>query len=226
MAYPWNEPSRPAAPDRDAFAELRRISVELRALRQATGAAARPEARFAGRDGSGTVTVTVDGRQHVRDVALDSRWEQRLPRDGVGDALMRAYGDAVCQMLTASVEAYDQAERETDGALLEQQARADVQGHRRRHVDPEDLLYDVQEQLRQIEMLQRYGDTPAPVVPAARDATVSGPGGFIEITVRGRQISDIRVLLSRLPASSTNGAVAQEAMAAFRAAARAAEARN
>jgi hypothetical protein len=226
VAYHQDEPPRFAVRDLDVFAELRRISVELRALSQATSAPAGSGARFNGRDTSETVTVTVDGRQHVQDIVLDPRWEQRLPRDGVGAALMQAYGEAVSRMLTSSAEAFDQAEQDTDRALLHQQARTDLDGYRPRNIAPEDLLYEVQDQLRQIEALQRYGDAPSLSLPTRRDATVAGPAGFVEITVHAGQVNDIRVLLHRLPPMTTNGAVAQEAMGAFRAAARVALARS
>lgn len=222
MAYPGYEPARSAPQDLDVFSELRRISVELRALSQAANAAVRPAARFEGYDSSGTVTIAIDGRQHVQQVRLDPRWAQRLPRDGVGEALMQAYGEAVGELLTASSEAFDEADQEADRARLEQQVDAELGSYRRRYVAPEDLLDEVHEQLRQVEMLQRYGDTPSVPARGRGDVTVSGPAGFVEITVRGGQIGGIRVLLSRLPAMATNGTIAQEAMAAFRAAALAA----
>ncbi len=216
-ASAWSTPA-----DREVFAELRRISVGLRALSRAASATNQPSARFQGQDSSGTVTIAVDGRQQVQDVHFDARWVQRLPRDGVGDALQQAYGAAVGRMLTAGAEAFEQAEHDADPAALRQQVDAELKSGRRRYVDPADLADEVRRELRQIEMLQRYGDAPA--VPAAgRDATVSGPAGFVEIAVRGGQIDGIRVLLSRLPVMATNGTLAQESLAAFRAAARAAQ---
>jgi hypothetical protein len=46
------------------------------------------------------------------------------------------------------------------------------------------------------------------------------------MTLSSGQISGIRVLLSRMPPMATNGTLAQEALGAFRAAARAAESRG
>jgi DNA-binding protein YbaB len=216
------EPAPTTPRDVDVLAELRRISVELRALSGSATAAVGREATFRGRDGSATVTVTINGRQHVQDVHVDARWAQRLPRDGVGDALMQAYGDAVGQVLTAAAQAVEQAARDVDEPGLHQQVEAELRSHRRRYVAPEDLVDHVRRELRQIDMLQRYGDTPTGAAAGPRDATVYGPGRFVEVTVRGGQISGVRVLLSRLPYMATNGTLAQEALAAFRAAADAA----
>ncbi|MEU7904992.1 YbaB/EbfC family nucleoid-associated protein [Actinoplanes sp. NPDC049118] len=224
MAYPHGGPPRPAPPGDDVFSRLRRVSVELRALSQATNAAVRPGARFEGRDGSGTVTVTVDGRQLVEQVHFDPRWDQRLHRESLGEALMQAYGEAVGELLTAGAQAFEEAARDVDDARLEQEAEDDLRSHRRRHLAPDELLGEVQDQLRQIEMLERYGDNPDVALPQRRDTSVTGPSGFLEITVQGGQIHGIRVLLSRLPAMATNGTLAQEALGAFRAAARAAQA--
>ncbi|GID96297.1 YbaB/EbfC family nucleoid-associated protein [Amorphoplanes digitatis] len=210
-----------AHPHDDVFSRLRRVSVELRTLSQATSATVRPGARFEGRDGSGTVAVTVDGRQRVERVHFDPRWDQRLARERLGGALMQAYGEAVCDLLTAGARAFEDAERDVDRADLERRAEDDLRSHRRRYLAPDELLGDVQDQLRQIEMLQLYGDNPDVRAPEHHDATVTGPSGFIEITVQSGQIHDIRVLLSRLPAMAANGDLAREALGAFHAAARA-----
>ncbi|MET8151536.1 YbaB/EbfC family nucleoid-associated protein [Actinoplanes sp. NPDC049668] len=209
-----------AQPRDDVFLRLRRVSVELRALSRATGATVQPGARFEGRDGSGTVTVTVDGRQRVEQVHLDPRWDRRLARERLGEALLRAYGEAVCDLLTAGARAFEDAAGDVDEARLERQAEDDPRSHRRRSLAPDELLGDVQDRLRQIELLQRHGDDPAVRAPERRDATVTGPSGFVEITVHAGRIHDIRVPLSRLPALATSGAVAQEALGAFRAATR------
>lgn len=215
----WQEP--------DVFSELRRISKDLRALSRTVNATVRPDARYKGSDSSGAIGVTVDGRQHVQDVNVDARWSQRLDRTRLGDALMEAYGQAVCQLLTATSEAFDEAERDVDDADLEREVEQDLQSHYRRHVGPEDILEEVQDQLRKIELMERFGyGTPSGAAADQRDTTVYGPARFVEMTLSSGQISGIRVLLSRMPPMATNGTLAQEALGAFRAAARAAESRG
>ncbi|PRY22012.1 hypothetical protein CLV70_11877 [Pseudosporangium ferrugineum] len=204
-----------------ALGELRRISVELRALSAVAKAASRPGGRYEASDPTRTVTVTVDGRRQVRDVSVDPRWAERISGGELGEALAAAYGAAVLRALTSGSAAIDEAWAGTDRAVLEREVDAELEALRPRPVEPGDLRYELERQLEQNEMLLRYGDSPAAVPAPAPDATVSGPGGFVTVVVSDGQVADVRVLASRIPAMATNGTIAQEAMAAFRAAARA-----
>lgn len=211
-----------ATPADGALAELRNISVELRALSRVARAGGRPGGRYEAADPTGTVTVTVDGRHEVQEVTVDPRWAERISRTELGEALAAAYGQAVLRALNAGSAAFDDALAETDRAAIEQEVDAELRRARPRHVEPEDLRYEVQRQLEQNEMLLRFADAPAAAPRVAPDTTVSGPGGFVTVVVRDGQVADVRVSAARIPAMATNGTIAQEAMAAFRAAARAA----
>ncbi|BFU46277.1 hypothetical protein [Krasilnikovia sp. MM14-A1004] len=204
----------------DTLDELRRISVELRALSRAARAGGGRDTRVEGADPSGAVTVTMDGALHVVEVRVDARWEQRLSRMELGDALSTAYGRAVLQALTAGSEAVDEAVAGTDRAALEHEVDAELRSRHGRPFDPDDLRYELARQLDQNDMLLRYADTPDAPPPPAPETSVSGPTGFVTVVLRNGQVAEVRVLASRIPAMATNGTIAGEALAAFRAAAR------
>ena len=217
MTYSLNGYGSATQDDDDPLVRLRRISAELGAVSRAARAASRPDAHYEGSDPTGTITVVLDGRQQVRDIRIDMRWDQRLARTELGEALSSAYSQAIIELFDADSAAYDEAEAEAraEPARVEPPARRPAADD----VDMDELRYQLSRQLEQNEMLLRYADDPRATPRPAGEHEVAGPGEFVLITVRNGRIADIRVMASRLPADSTNGMIAREAMAAFDAAA-------
>jgi hypothetical protein len=203
--------------DDDPLVQLRRISAELGTVSRAAQAASRPDARYEGSDPTGTITVVMDGRQRVQDVRVDLRWDERLRRTELGEALSSAYSQAVIALLDAGSAAYDEAE-----ALAEADPRDEPRTSARpydNYVDMDEVRYQTSRQLEQNDMLLRYADDPHAAPRVFHEVEVAGAHEFVLITVRDGRIADLRVMASRLPADSTNGTIAREAMAAFDAAA-------
>jgi hypothetical protein len=201
----------------DPVAGLREIGAELIALGRAARAASRPDARYEGSDPTGTITVTVDGRQQVRDVHVDLRWDQRLARTELGEALSVAYSRAIVAVLDADSAAFDEARAGHPAERVEPAPPRPVPVYTDADVD--EMKYQLDRQLEQNDMLLRFADEAPAARQVAGEAEVAGPGEFVIITVRDGRVADIRVMASRLPADSTNGTIAREAMEAFRAAA-------
>ncbi|MFG1603160.1 hypothetical protein [Actinoplanes sp. NPDC049265] len=199
----------------DPVADLRVIGAELIALGRAARAASRPDARYEGSDATGTITVVLDGRQRVVDVRVDMRWDQRLARTELGPALSAAYSQAVIALLDADSEAFDEARAAPPVAPVEPAPPRPAPVYTDADVD--EMKYQLDRQLQQNDMLLRFADQPPAARGFAGEAEVTGPGEFVIIAVRNGRIADIRVLASRLPADSTNGTIAREAMEAFRA---------
>lgn len=100
---------RPAAPDPtvegSAFGDLEELRREAEALRRSFARGQDPDARHHGRDGTGSVHVTVGGDGRVVDVQLDRTWRQSVGPEALGAAVLEAVGDASMRRLAAWGEA-------------------------------------------------------------------------------------------------------------------------
>jgi len=100
---------RRAAPDpatEDAtFDDLEELRREAEALQQRFARGQDPGARHHGRDGTGSVNVTVGGDGRVVDVQLDRVWRQSVGPEALGAAVLEAAGDATMRRLAAWAEA-------------------------------------------------------------------------------------------------------------------------
>ncbi|SDT55982.1 hypothetical protein [Actinoplanes derwentensis] len=211
---------RPAERESDSLAGLRRALIDLRTLNHDLSAVRTTAPAFDGHDETGTVTITVSSEGLVTDITVDARWQARLPREHLGAALFEAYGNAMHATMSAQLEALDWADSIRGDDRIAEEVDERLRLNRRHYPDLADMLADVQHRRDRYEMATRHADPPA-TAPIQRDTTIRGPIGFFEITVIGGRIADIQVLLSRLPHPATNGTLVQEALAAFRSAARA-----
>lgn len=92
----------------DAQAQLEQITAELerdRARLSAVGQQARRP--VTGSDDTGTVEVGLDRHGRLTRVRLDNAWERRLGADGLGSAIIAAYGAAAAVRAEAWADGFD-----------------------------------------------------------------------------------------------------------------------
>jgi DNA-binding protein YbaB len=90
----------------DPLEDLGRLLGEAAAARDRTRAAVAGAAGARGSDGTGAVTVTLDGDGHVAAVRVAAGWRRGLDTDALGDAVREAVQAAALARLAAWGEAY------------------------------------------------------------------------------------------------------------------------
>lgn len=90
----------------DPLEDLGRLLGEADAARKRTRAAAAGAAGARGSDGTGAVTVALDGDGHVSTVQVGAGWRRRLDPEELGDAVREAAQAAAVARLAAWGEAY------------------------------------------------------------------------------------------------------------------------
>jgi len=172
--------------------------------------AVKPHARFLGTDPTGTITVTVDGRGMVQDVAIDAGWLRSVGPSALGDALMQAYNAGNGEAALAAIRNVNEALEQ--GALRARvQEPAPVEQIPAEEPSIEERLARVDQQFKELDELK------AQLAELERRTAVSGPAGVVRIELNGGQIVGITV--DRRPAAQMQPAsLAAEAMSAFRAA--------
>jgi len=160
-----------------------------------------------GRDESRAVTVRIDRAGRVSDVLISTWWRDDLSPSGLGAALLAAYRSALTRAAAAV------GDRIPDAAG----ARAWPVGY----AGPTEMIDDdaawledvrhrldrVQDNLDRVDRLRRDG-------PIER--TVSGPAGYVQVTVRGEVVSQVQVDAHAAMRESANR-LAADALDAFRA---------
>ncbi len=107
--YREEEEERQGAPHRgragSAVGELEELRREAEALHRRFAGGQDPDTRHQGRDGTGSVRVTVGGDGHVTDVELDRGWRRTVGPLRLAGAVLEAVGDASMRRLAAWGEA-------------------------------------------------------------------------------------------------------------------------
>jgi hypothetical protein len=94
----------------DAQAQLEQITTELERDRARFSAVGRQSRRpVSGSDDTGTVEVGLDRHGRLTRVRLDNAWERRLGADGLGSAVIAAYGAAAALRAEGWAGGFDDA---------------------------------------------------------------------------------------------------------------------
>lgn len=213
---------RPAAPDpaaegSDAVGDLEELRREAEALQRRFARGQNPSARHDGRDGSGSVHVTVGGDGRVVDLQLDRTWRQSVGPHALGAAVLEAVGDASIRRLGAWAEAVaDDPGPPADGIdrtprpVVRSGAPADSAAARRAVQDMLSLLEGVEADLEDLERR----------IDQRMQQQVVGRSPTHQVTVRvrgGGEVIDVEVQRRFVDRTDDRG-IARELRSAFQAA--------
>jgi len=159
-----------------------------------------------GRDASHAVTVRIDRTGRVSNALIDAWWRDGLPPSRLGAALLAAYQSTLVRAATAAGKRLpdtDSAPPWPSGESSDVVIDDDVSWLEevRRRLDR------VQDSLERVDRLRQE----APV-----ERTVSGPAGYVRLTVRGDAVSQVHVAVPTAVRESPNR-LAGDALQAFRA---------
>jgi len=198
---------------------LARLAGRVRALRRTIRAAIRTDIRHEGHDATGLVTMVADASGRVQSVDISPDWFVGRGPAKLGSALFEAYQAVMTEVLVASLDRMDSAEREEAEALPEIRpddtpSRAEF---RYGSTSPAPTLRDVWAKLRELEERQYEREYQLERRLAARsrdERVVHGPAHLVELTVRDMDVIGISVSGSVGRRLVHN--LAQDTLAAFR----------
>lgn len=185
---------------------------EMRALGRLMQRSVETSTVYDGTDGTGLVTVLVNGRGVVQDVAIDPAWVNTIGPSGLGAALLQAFQAANITALSASLQnlrtAVDRDEVAAGVAELTTEESAS-----RPEKTYEELVAELEEANRELER------TLARVAEFERLTGVSGRANLLRMDLDRGRMTGITVVDPRRATQVSSYQLATEAVSMFQAAA-------
>ncbi|WP_203787249.1 YbaB/EbfC family nucleoid-associated protein [Paractinoplanes rishiriensis] len=172
---------------------LARIASSARSISRVLRSATRSGVRHQGSDGTGLVTMSADGSGRVESIHIDPSWFQRHTATALGPAMFEAYQAVMTEVMTASVEQMEEAEREEAQRPPDEPAPDAYTGR------PQDFhaptFDDVRAALRDLEERQyiREYQRQRRASGQGEEQTVYGPYRLAAVTVRGGDVAEITI---------------------------------